>query len=306
MGRGADTIGGAASGAAIGSVGGPWGAAAGGLIGAGIGFFGGGGNSAPKPRYGNYTVNNYDKQYGNYGRFADMAEARQAPQAQYSGQFRDEQGGYLRMMRREAQGNGIGQALVRSQAQSAADRNMSQQMGMAASARPGQTAMAARNAALAGGIGNSAIGEQAAQAGGQMALGAQSQYGQALAGARDQDENMNRFNVTAQQNQYQMNDNAALSAYDSRMRLSQMDQEGRMKYDAARMGRAPDKTALDYMLPLGRDMAGMRFSGGGSQGQALQSGGPSYAYNGTPGATYDQGFTNYSPYGPRQMPGRRY
>lgn len=240
---------GAAGGALIGgSIGGPWGAAAGGVIGGGIGLLGGSGGGGP--RMGNYGVPGFDSQYGNYGRLSNYYGGRNAPQMGDS-QFRGNQQRLVGQLEAEAAGRGVGQQLVRQQAQGVADRAMSQQLGMAAGAAPGGGATAARTAALAGGQLQSAVGGQAAQAGLQAQLGAMGMLGSTLQGARGQDLQRGQANMQSQLTQTGMNDQAQLEALRQRMGISGMQQGGRMAYDQARLGQAAKPGYGDMLMGAG-------------------------------------------------------
>lgn len=235
MGRGTDTASGAATGAAtgaaIGSVVPGWGTAIGAGVGAvaggAIGYFGSGESEFDRQRrlFGevdrrNFDIPGFGAQMGQYSSLAGQYGGRNI-----GGALIGQQGQHTKLLQDEANGRGIGQQLVRHQAQGMADRNTAQQYGMAAAARPGQQAMAARNMALGSAIGQSAVGEQAANAGGQVALGAQGQLGQHLAGMRSA--------ATADQ---QTNDQAQLEALRQRMALSGAQQQGGMAYEQLRMG----------------------------------------------------------------------
>lgn len=170
-------------------------------------------------------VPHFNSQYQNYGNLAGQYGGREAPQAGYS-DFRGQQVGLGRMLAAEAQGKGIGQQLIRQQAQGMADRGMQQQLGMAASARPGQSALATRGAMMNSANMNAQVGGQSAMAAGQHQLGAMGQYGQFLQGARGADESMNQFNVDARLKQLGLNDASQLEALRQRLQLSGMQQQG--------------------------------------------------------------------------------
>lgn len=172
-------------------------------------------------------VPGFDNQYQNYGRMSDRFGARQA---QFS-DFRNQQQGLGSMLAAEARGQGIGQQVVRQQAQGMADRGVGQQLAMAASARPGQGHIAGLNAAQNAGNINSQVGGQAALAGGQMALGAQGQYAQFLQGARGMDED-------TRLRQLGLNDQAQLNALGQRLQASGMQQQGNQFDQQLRVNRA--------------------------------------------------------------------
>lgn len=115
----------------------------------------------------------------------------------------------------EAQGTGIGQQLIRQQAQSQADRGVKQQISQAASARPGQSALATRQAMMNAGNINSQVGGQSSMAVGQHQLGAIGAQGQFL----------NAQNSTRLQ-QMGLNDAAQMEMLRQRLMLTQGDAEG--------------------------------------------------------------------------------
>lgn len=275
-------------------------------------------NKGQAPKYGsNYQVPHFAGQYNRYGSYEGMFGRRQAPQAQaFTGQdgaFRQDQRAFGMDLRREAQGRGVGQQVVRSQAQNIADRGAQQQMAMAASARPGSTGLNYQNAAMNAANMQSQVGGQAALAGGQMQLGAMGQYGQFLSGARDQDQRMSMFNAQQQQQGSQfntdarlrqtgMNDQARLEALRQRLQLSGMQQQGGLAYEqnaanyqAARMAQPSNGQMLlgaatglgsAYMMGgLGGAGAGAAMGGAtGSQRATATTAGsnPNYAYGFNP------------------------
>ena len=204
-------------------------------------------NKGKAPQYNsNYQVPQFNGQFNRYGSLEGQFGRREAPQAQaytaQDGAFRGDQRAFGMDLRREAQGQGIGQQTVRMQAQNMGDRAQQQAYGMAASARPGSTGLNFANAAMAGAHAQSQVGGQAALAGGQMQLGAMGQYGQFLSGARDQDQRMSmfnagqnqqnsQFNTSAQMQQTGMNDQARLEALRQRLQLSGMQQQGGLAYE---------------------------------------------------------------------------
>lgn len=217
-----------------------FGAQAGGALG---GMLGGDLNrsDAAEGKYGgvnrsNYDLPGYSQAHGQYGQLAQRYGNRQAPQAGQSS-FRGDQQALGHMLAREAGGNGIGHQLIRNQAQGQADRGMQQQMGMAASARPGQGGMAMRNAMMNSGNMNAQVGGQAAQAQGQYQLGAMGQYGGFLQGARGQDDQMAQFNTDARLKQLGLNDQSQLNALQQRLQLQGMQQQGGMGYEQNRAQR---------------------------------------------------------------------
>lgn len=299
---------GAAGGAMIGgSIGGPWGAAAGGLIGGGIGFFGSSDEDEYKPSYsGRYNLPDFQHMHRRYGQLGQYYAGRQAPTAQShlarDSAFRGQQMGLGRMLAAEAQGKGIGQQTVRMQAQNMGDRAAQQQMAMAASARPGAGAQAYQQAAMNAGNAQSAVGGQAAMAGGQMQLGAMNQYGQFLQGARGQDNQMSmfnagqlqqgsQFNADAQLRMYGLNDQAQLEALRQRLAASQMQQQGGLAFmnhlNGYNSAMAAKPGIGDQLLGMGGGAAGAYFN---KQGTSGGGGGGSQPTN----TQYPYGFNPYS------------
>lgn len=232
MGRGSDTVsgavGGAATGAAIGSVfpvyGTAIGAGIGAIAGGAAGYFGSSGDKKGSASAGHYLQ--YQPQWDQYSGLANQYGGRMAPQAAQSGYTGQQQmlGG---MLAREAGGNGIGQRLIRQQAQGQADRGMQQQMAQAASARPGMGGLATRQAMMNSANMNSMVGGQAAGAQGQYQLGAMGQYGQFLQGARGQDNDMNQFNANMRLQQLGLNDRSQLEALGQRLQMNNAAQQNR-------------------------------------------------------------------------------
>lgn len=308
MGKGSDAFGGAMSGAStgamIGSVGGPAGALIGGGVGAvggaALGWFGGGGDG---PEYGydpnrdNFGVPGFQGMTGQYGDIA--GQSRNAPQVGGSS-FRGGQQNYINMLNAQAQGQGAGQQIARDQAQIATDRGLAQQMAMARSARPGQSAAAARNAAMASGQ-LQGQGAQAATMGGlqaqQAALG---QLGGALGQARGQDLQRNSANAELQYKTMGLDDQRQMEALRQRLQLAGMQQQGNMGYEGAQQQRAnaiygyqanqptAQQQAMGAIQGIGQAYMGMKAGQGqGGSGVAANSfgstrqpnyfGGPSYA-----------------------------
>lgn len=181
---------GAAGGAAVGSVAGPWGAAAGGVIGGALGLFGGSSGS---------TIGGYDQRrqdllmqiQGAQGR--DGLELGQNERSAGGQEFRTGQQDLIRQL--QAQSRGQGPSLAGMQAYATMDRGMAQQQSLAAGAAPGNEALAARQAMQnSGGLAaNTAM--TAAQ--GRMAeqMSAQQQLGGVLGNARNQDIGNEQFNA---------------------------------------------------------------------------------------------------------------
>lgn len=204
--------------------------------------------------YGGVDRKNFDVAGGDQmlGRYQKMQGQQRGPG---DSAFYGDQRNLASLLAAEAQGKGVGQQLVRQQAQGAADNALRQQLAMAASARPGMGAMAYRNAAMNAGNAQSAIGGQAAQAGGQMALQAQGQYGNMLQGARDQDLRL-----------MGLNDQRQLELLNQELRLRGMQQQGGQAYEQNRLGR--------YTGVLGTPTEGEQALGAIAGGAAMAFGKP--------------------------------
>lgn len=180
-----------------------------------------------------FRVPEFGNQYRDYTNLASATWKREAPQAAES-PFRNQQASLLRQLQADAAGRGPSQDLVRMQAQGMADRGAQQQLAMAAGARPGQAASAGRNAAFNAANIQSQVGGQAAQAGLQARLGAMGMLGQAVQGARGQDNQMSQFNTDMQLRQLGLNDQSQLEALRQRLGLSGMAQQGTMSLEQMR------------------------------------------------------------------------
>lgn len=219
-----------------GAIGGPWGA----LAGAAGGFLLGGGSDDERrqydPNYDNFMLPGYGQTRGQYDSMIGQGP-RGAPQAGMSG-FRGGQQQLSSMLFNQARGQGPGQEIARRQAAQQVEQGMGQQMAMARSARPGQSAMAARNAAMASGQLQGA-GAQAASMGGlaaqQSAIG---QLGGVLQGARGQDLQRNIANAGMRQQQMSIDDARQMELLRQRLQMDRFQQMGGMGYEQARMGGA--------------------------------------------------------------------
>lgn len=212
---------------------------------------------------GDFNLPGFQTQYDTFGRLAANTGGRRAPQSMGSSAaqsgFRGQQSALANLLMQQAQGRGPGQELVRRQAQSMADRGMAQQAGFAARANPQMAGLAGRNAAMAGaGIAGQAA--NAATMGGlQAQLGATDQLGGVLQGARGLDNQFNMFNAgQAQQNsqfnvdarlrQMGMNDARQLDLLRQRLAASQMQQQGGIAFQNARLGQATAAAQMPTFL----------------------------------------------------------
>jgi len=144
---------------------------------------------------------------------------------------------------------------------------MAQQQGLAAAAAPGNSAMAARSAALAGGQAQSAVGGQAAMAGAQARLGAMGLAGQTIQGARGQDLARLQANQSAQLQQTALNDQAQLEALRQRMGLSELQQRGGLTYEQLlqqhKLGQMQQPSMFDTLLGAGAGLGAAYLMGKG-------------------------------------------
>ncbi len=215
----------------------------------------------------NFNVPGFEQSSNQYNKLAGQYGGRQAPQAEYS-DFRRQQQGLGGQLGREMRGNGIGANLIRNQARDQSLMNQRQQMSMAASARPGQSALASRQAMMNAGNANAQVGGQSANAIGQHQLGAMQNYGQFLQGARGADESLALGNVDARLRQLGMNDQSQLEALRQRLQLQGMQQQGGMGYENQRTARygalmgAPTSQEQALGFLSGNLKAGMSMAGG--------------------------------------------
>lgn len=275
---------GAGTGAAVGSVIPGVGTAIGAGVGAGVGWLGsggwdslfGGGDGAgsrlsqAEKMYGGSGPYGFQNNYNGLTHRADAYGSRQAPQAGQS-QYQGQQYGLGQQLMRESNGNGIGAGLIRQQAQGQADRGMRQQMGMAASARPGQGAMASRQAMMNAGNMNAQVGGQSASAQGQYQLGAMQNYGNFLQGARGQDDQMNQFNADARLKQLGLNDSSQLEALRQRLQLQNMQMSDRTQRYGIASG-SPTKYEQYAGAAQGLANTGIQLYGAYNQGKGGQGG----------------------------------
>ena len=238
-GSGGDVAKGVAGGATTGAAFGPYGMIAGGVIGGGLGYLYGG-KDKPKyeydPNQANFGLPGYDGMNSQYGSMLGQGP-RSAPQAGQSS-FRGGQGQLAQMLMAQSRGRGPGQEIARMQAETQVDRGLGQQLAGARSARPGQSAMAARNAAMASGQLQGA-GAQAATMGGlqaqQSAIGS---LGNVLGQARGQDQSLAMGNANLRYQTMGLDDSRQMEVLRQRLAMNQAQQSGNISYEGARAGKA--------------------------------------------------------------------
>jgi hypothetical protein len=129
-------------------------------------------------------------------------------------------------------------SMSQRQLQDATDRNVASQMSMAASARPGQGAMASRLAMQNAGRANQALAGQAAMAGIAERLGASSALGGMLGQMRGQDFQTGLANAQLGQQNRQANDEFYGKLSQQEMANAGLQQGGMMGYEQNRTNRA--------------------------------------------------------------------
>ena len=158
---------------------------------------------------------------------AQGAQGRQAPQAMDSS-FRASQQDLINRLGRQMSGQDSLSAL---QLRDATDANIAQQRSQAASASPGNAAMAQRLAMQNTGRMNQGFGAQAAQLGIQERNAAANALAGVAGQARGQDLQNNEFNTTAQLQQRGMNDQYGLGAAGLGLQNAQANMGGHIAYE---------------------------------------------------------------------------
>lgn len=182
-------MGGAAAGGAIG---GPAGAVIGGALGGLGGMFGG--SSAPQlPGYAQRNRQLQDGIAGAQGRQVMGANIGMNERSAGGQDFRTGQMDLVRQLR--AQAAGKGPSLAGLQAQQVAQQSLAQQQALAASAAPGNEALAARQAAMNAGGTMANLAQTSAQARMAEQMAAQSMLGGVLGQGRGQDTQNEQFNA---------------------------------------------------------------------------------------------------------------
>lgn len=293
MGQGEETakgaLGGAATGATIGSVvpgvGTLIGGGAGAVIGGLAGYFG----SSPDPRedQNNFLLPGYDERRRGVNGEISLAGLAKSPQAQaaqagqfqngsFGGQYRDGQNQLIGQL--QAQANGQGPSLATAQFNRSLEQGVAAQQAQANTGR-GNTALAARQAAQNIGGLTQGLAGQASQARQQEQLSARQQLAGVLGQARGQEIGASQFNA-AQQNQrllananFQQDANLSnqsaflqnsaqqnqygLGLRDLELRNAQLQQAGQTAYAT---GQGP--TLGDQILSGGTTALGYGFSSG--------------------------------------------
>lgn len=234
-----DAASGAIAGASIGTMIAP---GIGTAVGAGLGGIGGylfgGSDSGPSysPDRANFELPGYGRMGHEYNSMLRQG-GRSAPQAHVSG-FRGDQAQLAQMLQNQARGNGPGQRIAQMQAEQQVDRGLGQQLASARSARPGQSAMAARNAAMASGQ-LQGQGAQAATLGGlqaqQQAVGS---LGNVLAQGRGQDQALSMGNANLRYQTMGLDDRRQMELLRQRLQMNGMRQQGGIAYEGARQGQS--------------------------------------------------------------------
>jgi hypothetical protein len=152
---------------------------------------------------------------------------RAAPTAQDSA-FRGDQAALISRLRGQMNGE---QSLSNLQLRGATDGNIAQQRSLAASATPGNAAMMQRVASQNIGRMNQGFGHQAAMLGIQERNAAANALGAVAGQGRQQDNDLSRFNASAQLQQTGLNDQAAGNARGQELANAELRQRGNMGYE---------------------------------------------------------------------------
>ena len=175
----------------------------------------------------NFNMPGYDAMQGRYNGYLGMVDARGAPQAQGSAVAGDQRN-LAGMLGARARGEG---SVAELQLRQATDQGMRQQQAMAAGARPGSSAMAARLAGQNMGRMQAGLGQAAAIARAQEANQAAGQLGGLYGQMRGQDENMSQFNAQMGQQQMALNDQARNNLLNQSLGAAQGQQQGGIAYE---------------------------------------------------------------------------
>jgi len=187
------------------------------------------GHSPDTTNKNNFALYQHQERQRQLAGEAAFAQDRNAPQAGIDNPFRRAQLAQLALLRSQALGHGP--SLAELQAQRAGAQGLRQQMALAASARPGQGALAARQAAQnMGQIGmgtgyNAMMGRLQEQQQAQNALNALIQQG------RGADQQNAQFNVDAALRQAGMNDQYFTQLQNLMLGNAQAQQQGAMGYE---------------------------------------------------------------------------
>jgi len=272
---GEGALGGAATGAALGSVVPGLGTA----IGAGLGFVGGGllgGFGSDKEQV--------NRDAFNLPGYEDYVNRLQGYQSQMNpAEFRQGQRQLIGQLQSDAAGNGPGQQLVDSKVRQQMERGMASQKSMAAAASPANAAMARRQAAQQGGLLTQSGAQAAAQGGLQAQLAARQQLQGALGQARGQDQGF-LGQLLGQE-----------------MAASQAQQQGSMKAEMLQQQLNGQPGMGDKLLGAGMGAltSKMMMNANGGAGGRPGTSGPTPSYGGTPmysgtPAPYSGGVLGYS------------
>jgi hypothetical protein len=200
-----------------------------------------------------------DRLINRYKEFA----ARGAPQVGESG-FRGDQAAQVDRLTRRARGQ---DSVTGLQLRQAMGQGLAQQRALAASARPGQGALAARMAAQNAGTLTQGLAGQAALARMQEQRDVESQLAGVVQGARGQDYQYGFGNAGLSLQQQQQNDQAEMEARRLELQNAMARQQGLMNYNQILAGTTPGALGL-----IGGGSAGLagwaaiKDAGGGSGG----------------------------------------
>jgi hypothetical protein len=198
----------------------------------------------------------HDRLVNRYKEFA----ARGAPRVGDSG-FRSDQAAQVDRLTRRATGR---DSVTGLQLRQAMGQGLAQQRALAASARPGQGALAARMAAQNAGTLTQGLAGQAALARMQEQRDVESQLAGVVQGARGQDYQYGFGNAGLSLQQQQQNDQAEMEARRLELQNAMAQQQGLTNYNQVLAGTAPPGLSWVNALSTGAGAFGAGGGGGGS------------------------------------------
>lgn len=181
-------------------------------------------------------------------RGANYVKGREGAEAGMSA-FRARQKRGLNMLEQQARGEGP--SIARQQAQESLQRGVSAQQALAAGARPGQQAAAARQASQQGSLLAGSVAGASALGRAQEQIGAQQNYMSAVGQARGMDQNINLANLQAEMQQRGMNDAQQRALLEMELRNAGMAQQGQLGQAGLRQGY--------YQLGMGQPTSAERY-----------------------------------------------
>jgi hypothetical protein len=205
---------------------------------------------------GNFDMPGYAEQNAYYQQQIGSLGNRDAFTAQDSS-FRSDQSQLAQMLMGQARGEN---SMAAEQLRQAQMSNVAQQQSLAASAMPGQQAMAQRMAMQNAARGGYGMAGQAAMAGIAERQAATQALGGVLQGARGQDQTLGMFNAQMQQGNRQQNDAQIGQMLGLQQQGSMAQQQGGVQYEQQRgqrfTGALGTPTGGEQMMGLGAALGG--------------------------------------------------